>query len=96
VFVAAANSLVGISKPMLSRSVIMEIQRPTAQQLLQPIPDVVSDLARECGVAKELFPEVRAENLGGVPKNMREVRLLVQDYLRDWVHATLGPNRVFH
>jgi ATP-dependent Lon protease len=34
VFIATANSLVGISKPLLSRLVIMEIERPTAQQLL--------------------------------------------------------------
>jgi ATP-dependent Lon protease len=34
VFIATANSLVGISKPLPSRLVIMEIERPTAQQLL--------------------------------------------------------------
>jgi ATP-dependent Lon protease len=96
VFIATANSLVGIPRPLLSRLIIMEIERPTAQQLLQAIPHVMSDLAREWGVAKQLFPNVYASDLGGVPKNMRELRLLVQDYLREWVHATLGPNRVLH
>ena len=96
VFIATANSLVGISKPLLSRLVIMEIERPTAQQLLLATPHVVADLAREWGVTKELFPNVGANDLGGVPKNMRDLRLLVQDYLREWVHMTLGPNRILH
>lgn len=96
VFIATANSLVGISQPLLSRLVILEIERPTAQQLLQAVPHVVKDLAREWGVEDGLFPEVNAVDLGGVPKNMRELRLLVQDYVRDWIHATLGPNRILH
>ena len=74
----------------------MEIERPTAQQLLLATPHVVADLAREWGVTKELFPNVGANDLGGVPKNMRDLRLLVQDYLREWVHMTLGPNRILH
>jgi hypothetical protein len=96
VFIASANSLVGISKPLLSRLVIMEIERPTALQLLQAIPDVVADLAREWGVAKELFLIVYASDLRGVPQNMRELRVIVQDHLHAWVHETLGPNRVLH
>jgi len=96
VFIATANSLVGISKPLLSRLVIMEIERPTAQQLLQAIPHVMSDLTREWGVVNGLFPEVHAGDLGGVPKNVRELRLLCRDYLLEWVQATLGPNRALH
>lgn len=96
VFIATANSLVGISKPLLSRLIIMDIERPTPQQLLQAIPHVVADLTREWNVVNGLFPKVHAEDLDGVPRNMRELRLLVQDYLREWVHATLGPNRVLH
>jgi replication-associated recombination protein RarA len=96
VFIATANSLVGISKPLLSRLVIMEIERPSDYQLFQAIPHVVSDLAREWGVPMGMFPQVRASDLSGVPKNMRELRIIVQDYLREWVHMTLGPNRVLH
>ena len=96
VFIATANSLVGISKPLLSRFIIMQIERPTESQLFQAIPHVVSDLAKEWGVQKEIFPDVRVNDLKGVPRNMRELRLIVQDYLREWVHLTLGPNRVLH
>lgn len=96
VFIATASSLVGISKPLLSTMVIMEIERPTAQQLLKSIPYVTADLAREWGVMNGMFPEIHAAELDGVPKNMRELRLLVQDRLREWVHDTLGPDRVIH
>ncbi len=96
IFVATANSLTGISRPLLSRFVILQIEQPTARQLLQAIPHVVSDLTFDWGLESGFFPEVHSDELGGKPKNMRELRLLVQDCLREWVHATLGPNRVLH
>jgi hypothetical protein len=96
IFIATANSLTGISRPLLSRFVILQIEQPTARQLLQAIPHVVSDLTFDWGLESGFFPEVHPDELGGKPKNMRELRLLVQDCLREWVHTTLGPNRVIN
>jgi Cdc6-like AAA superfamily ATPase len=96
VFIATANSLNGISKPLLSRFVILKIEKPSAEQLLQAIPHIVSDLAREWRVEKEIFPLINANDLQGVPTNMRELRMIVLDHLRAWVHETMGPHRVLH
>lgn len=93
-FIATANSLRGISKPLLSRMVILEIQRPTARELLLSIPFVVADIAKEWGLPPGIFPVVRAGDLVGVPGNMRDVRMLVQDCLRHWARESLGPGRV--
>lgn len=76
----------GMGKSRLARRVAEELR----------IPHVMSDLTREWGVVNGLFPEVHAGDLGGVPKNVRELRLLCQDYLLEWVLATLGPNRALH
>lgn len=94
VFIATANSLRGISKPLLSRFTILEINRPTADQLLLAIPHVVSDISKEWGIPLGVFPTVKVDDLLGVPSNMREVRMLVQDHLRHWAHMCLGPGKV--
>lgn len=94
VFIATANSLRGISKPLLSRFTILEINRPTADQLLLAIPHVVSDISKEWGIPPGIFPTVSVTDLVGVPSNMRDVRLLVQDHLRHWAHESLGPDRM--
>lgn len=93
-FIATANTLRGISSPLISRLVIMEIARPSPEQLLLAIPHVVSDIASQWRVPKEIFPEVRATDLEGIPIQMRDVRVLVQDFLRQWIHKNLRNDQL--
>lgn len=93
-FIATANSLRGLSKPLISRLVIMEIARPSPDQLLLAIPHVVSDIAAQWRVSQEIFPEVRVADLEGVPAQMRDVRILVEDFLRKWLHENLRKDQL--
>lgn len=93
-FIATANTLRGVSKPLISRLVIMEIARPSPELLLLAIPHVVSDLAFHWRVPQEIFPVVRATDLDGIPTQMRDVRILVQEFLRKWIHKNMGKDHL--
>lgn len=81
---ATANSTHALSKPLLSRFHVIEVDRPTREQLRDSIPAVLSDIAVEWGVCSELLPNVPSSIVSTEADNMRAVRALVKAYLIDF------------
>lgn len=81
---ATANSIAQLSKPLLSRFRVIEIERPSHEHLIGAIPSAMSDIAQEWGLNAEVLPPVPASVVTGRVNNMRGVKTAVRAYLQDW------------
>lgn len=93
-FIATANSIVGISRPLLSRFHVVHMSAPKPDQLMGAIPHVISDIAQEWRVPRDVLPNLMQGDLIGTPGNMREMRALVTASLRTWAKRHLGPGNL--
>ena len=93
-YIATANRIDGISKPLLSRLTPYVVDRPTRAQLFQAIAPVVADIEKEWGLPAGVLPTISAEHLKGNPHNLRQLQRLVRQYIHEWAEQNLGSERL--
>lgn len=93
-YIATANGISGISRPLLSRFHVVHMSAPKPDQLMGAIPHVISDIAQEWRVPRDVLPNLMPGDLVGTPSNMREMRAMVTATLRVWAKKHLGPENL--
>lgn len=81
---ATANSITKLSKPLLSRFRVLEIERPSREHLMGAVASAARDIAEEWGLSAEMLPPVPDSVVTGYVDNMRGVKAMVRAYLQDW------------
>lgn len=94
VFVATANGLSGIPKPVLSRFSIALVPQPRAQDLDRLVSSMTSEIAMEMGVDPGILPVMPAAQLGHSRTSARELRAAIAAYLYSWTEEHLAPERL--
>ena len=91
VFIAAANSLAGLSAPLLSRLTVLDFGRPTPEDVRGVIPFALQDIAKDWELPKDVFDAVVPPVDVDVP-NMRDLKVWLTWYLAQWadVHLQTG------
>jgi hypothetical protein len=93
-FVATANALSPIPKPLLSRMRVVLVPEPKRRDFPAIAQGVLSDIAREWGLPDETFANLGRAMPTGAARSAREIRAFVLAYLNDWAKTSLGPSRV--
>ncbi len=92
-FVATANALRPIPKPLLSRMRIVLVPEPRRADLPAIARGALLDIAREWGLPEDTFAELGDAIPLGAARNAREIRAMARAYLNDWARRSLGPGR---
>lgn len=93
-YIATANRLSSIPKPLISRMRIVHIPEPRRQDFGVIARGALMDIAREWGLPPDVFNGIAQEVPLGKARNAREIRSFAQGYLGDWSRRALGPGRV--
>ena len=93
-YIATANDISDISRPLLSRFHVVHMRAPKPDQLMGAISHVISDIAQDWKVPRDVLPNLMQGDLIGTPGNMREMRALVTASLRTWAKRHLGPGNL--
>lgn len=92
VFVATANSLSGLSAPLLSRLTVLDFGRPTPEDLRGIVRFALQDIAKDWELPKDVFdavvPPVDVDVL-----NMRDLKVWLTSYLAQWAEEHLSAER---
>lgn len=70
-FVATANTLQGVSAPLLDRFLVLEMPPPTRESLPALIGGILADLREETGQDEDWLPGLDGEELSAVLENFR-------------------------
>lgn len=92
-FIATANRLSVIPKPLLSRLRIIHVPEPRAADFRTIAKGALCDIASEWGLPPGTFKELEDAVPVGPARNAREVRAYARSYLTDWAKRSLGPGR---
>lgn len=83
-FVATANSVDDLSGPLLSRLRLSIVDRPTLEHLSAVMHSAVDEVALDLGLPPGVLPPVSMSDLPVQPKNMRQLKALVHDFISAW------------
>ena len=92
VFIATANSLAGLSTPLLSRVTVLDFGRPTPEDVRGVIPFALQDIAKDWELPMVVFDAVVPPVEVDVP-NMRDLKVWLTWYLAQWAHEHLCAER---
>ncbi|MCG2655771.1 MAG: AAA family ATPase [Hydrogenophaga sp.] len=92
VFIATANSLAGLSTPLLSRVTVLDFGRPTPEDIRGVIPFALQDIAKDWELPKNVFDAVVPPVDVDVP-NMRDLKVWLTWYLAQWAEEHLPAER---
>ncbi|MBT9465552.1 AAA family ATPase [Hydrogenophaga sp.] len=92
VFIATANSLAGLSTPLLSRLTVLDFGRPTPEDIRGVIPFALQDIAKDWELPKDVFDAVVPPVEVDVP-NMRDLKVWLTWYLAEWAKNHLQTDR---
>lgn len=77
VFIASANSLSGITQPLLTRFKVFELQEPTPEERRVIIGNIYGSIAKSASVFETAIPEDVLESL--LPYSFREAKNLISE-----------------
>ncbi len=92
-YIATANSLSSIPKPLLSRLRIIVVSEPRESDFSGIARGALIDIAQEWGLPPTTLKHLADAVPIGAARNAREIRALVRGYLSDWARQNLGPKR---
>lgn len=92
VFIATANSLAGLSTPLLSRLTVLDFGRPTPEDIRGVIPFALQDIAKDWDLPKDVFDAVVPPVEVDVA-NMRDLKVWLTWYLAEWAKNHLQADR---
>jgi ATP-dependent Lon protease len=92
-FLATANLLSPIPKPLLSRLRVVLVPEPRREDFRTIARGALVDIAREWDLPERTFESVGDAMTLGAARNAREIRAFARAYLHDWARKTLGPGR---
>lgn len=92
VFIATANSIAGLSTPLLSRLTVLDFGRPTPADIRGVIPFALQDIAKDWELPKDVFDAVFRPVDVDVP-NMRDLKVWLTWYLAQWADEHLPSER---
>jgi hypothetical protein len=92
-FVATANMLSPIPKPLLSRLRVVIVPEPRREDFRTIARGALVDIAREWDLPEQTFESVGDTMPLGAARNAREIRHFARAYLHDWAREALGPGR---
>ncbi|MGU3476908.1 AAA family ATPase [Methylobacterium sp. D48H] len=70
-FVATANTLAGVSAPLLDRFLVLQMPPPTRESLPVLVDEILADLREETGQDEDWLPGLDGEELTAVLENFR-------------------------
>lgn len=92
VFIATANSLAGLSAPLLSRFTVLDFGCPTPEDIRKAIPFALQDIAKDWelprGVFDAVVPPVEVD-----VHNMRDLKAWLTWYLAQWAEEHVSAER---
>lgn len=77
VFIASANSLAGITQPLLTRFKVFELHEPTPEERRMIIGNIYKSIAKSASVFETAIPEDVLESL--LPYSFREAKNLISE-----------------
>ena len=92
VFIATANSLAGLSTPLLSRVTVLDFGRPTLEDIRGIVPFALQDIAKDWELPKDVFDAV-VPPVDVDVRNMRDLKVWLTWYLAQWAEEHLSAER---
>ena len=92
VFIATANSLAGLSAPLLSRLTVLDFGRPTPEDIRGIVPFALQDIAKDWELPKNVFDAV-VPPVDVDVRNMRDLKVWLTWYLAQWAEEHLSAER---
>lgn len=93
IFIATANTLSTLPRPLLSRFRIVRVPPPHAEHFGSIARSAARDLFREWGLPPESLPQLNFHEQPAGSMSAREIREFVRRALADWAKENLGAGR---
>jgi len=93
-FCATANSLSGLSKPLLSRFTIILMPEPKQEHFRAIARGALRDIAREWAIPEEALADLGESIPTSAARSARDVRGLTRRYLAQWANEYLGRHHM--
>lgn len=94
IFLATANQLGGLPRPLLSRLQLIYVPAPSTEHVAQIVRGATRDLARDMGLHEDSMPVLDLDVCRSGPVSAREVRSILRGQLHDWALENLSPDRL--
>ena len=89
-FIATANTLTPIPKPLLSRFRVFLFPSPKQEHFMAIAQGAIADLSTEWGLPKDALPTLHIRDLPALPMSAREIRELIRSHLARWAKDHLA------
>lgn len=93
VFIATANALSPLPRPLLSRFRIIRVPSPSAEHFPTIAREAARDLFQEWGLPAEGVPSLNLHERPASAMSAREIREFIRRALAEWAKENLGPGR---
>jgi hypothetical protein len=94
VFVATANGLSELPKPLMSRMQLLYVPSPGVQHVEGIVQGATRDIARDMGLPADALPVLPLDVQCSRAMSAREIKAMLRSQLHAWALENLGPERL--
>jgi MoxR-like ATPase len=92
-WVATANQSKHLSKALLDRFRVIEIEAPSRAHMATTLPYIAADLETEWNLPAGALPALPASLVSSGVESLRDLRLLARTYVQDWAIENAPANK---